>query len=151
MIEKHEPRSRLLSIDDDPEISNVLRLRLAPYRVQVTRASNATQGFLRGITTRPDAIILDMMMPQGDGCYVFGRLRTHPCTLMVPVIVLSGQRNTAVKRHMIGIGAAAYLYKPLNLDELLHELRNFLPLSRPAPPREDAHCLKFNESGVATS
>jgi DNA-binding response OmpR family regulator len=121
-------RVKVLCIDDDPDISKVLKIRLAAYNVEVLRAFNGMHGYWTAVGERPDAIICDMSMPEGDGNYIFSRLKSHPLTQDVPVIVLTGQRNPALKRTMLSLGVEAYLEKPLIFDELLRGLRGCLDL-----------------------
>ena len=122
-------RLKVLSIDDDPAISEVLMHRLRAYGVDVIRAFNGTQGYWTALDMRPDVIISDMIMPEGDGNYMFMRLKDHPLTADIPVIVLTGQKNPALKRQMLSLGVDAYFTKPLNFDELLKELRRHIDFS----------------------
>jgi len=124
-------RPKILCIDDDPEISKILKLRLEPYGVDVLRAFNGMQGYWTAMDMKPDVIITDMSMPDGEGNYIMGRLKTRAATENVPVIVLTGQSNPSVRRLMLSIGAAAYLMKPLNLPELLSELSRHIRLKEP--------------------
>jgi DNA-binding response OmpR family regulator len=118
----------VLCIDDDADVSKALKIRLAAYNIEVLRTFNGMHGYWTAIGDRPDAIICDMCMPEGEGNYIFSRLKSHPLTQNVPVIVLTGQRNPAMKRMMLSLGVSAYLFKPLDFDELLRELRAQLAL-----------------------
>lgn len=121
-------RPKILSIDDDEEISQFLKTRLKPYGLNVVHAFSGMQGFWTAIVERPDVVITDLGMPDADGNYVFRRLRMHPFTKDTPVIVLSGQRNPSIKREMLSIGVDGFLTKPIVLDELLGILRRHVPL-----------------------
>jgi DNA-binding response OmpR family regulator len=124
-----DPRTiRVLCIDDDPDVSKALKIRLAAYNVEVLRAFNGMQGYWTAIGDRPDAIICDMCMPEGEGNYIISRLKSHPLTENVPLIVLTGQTNPALKRMMLNLGVDAYLFKPLDFDQLLRELRAHLAI-----------------------
>ena len=119
---------RILCIDDDPAISKILKLRLEQYGVDVVRAFSGMQGYWTALETHPDVIITDLSMPDGEGNYVFMRLKNHPLTENTPVFVLSGQDNPAVKRTLTALGVDAFLGKPLVLDNLLHHLRRHIKL-----------------------
>ncbi len=121
-------RPRILSIDDDPEISKILKIRLEPLGIEVFRAFSGMQGFWSCLDVRPEVIISDLQMNDGDGDYVLHRLRTHSVTQNTPVIILTGQTNPAIKRQLLSQGAEAYLTKPLVMDELLGHLRSLLRL-----------------------
>ena len=129
-------RTKVLCIDDDPDISDILRIRLRPYNVEVLRALNGMQGFWTALGERPDAIICDMCMAEGDGNYTVSRLKSHPLTENVPVIILTGQKNPIVRRTMLRQGVEAYLPKPLVFDELLRRLRALLKLPADADQRQ---------------
>ena len=134
----------MLVIDDDPDISRALALRLEGYGIEVIRAFNGLEGFWTGLERLPDLIITDMNMPNGEGNYIFGRFKSHPLTQNIPVIVLTGQDNPGLKRLMLSLGVNAYFQKPIVFEELLHQLRQHLEL--PAAPgrrgEESTHCVR---------
>jgi DNA-binding response OmpR family regulator len=144
-----DQRLELLSIDDDPEISDLIDERLREYGVSVFRAFSGMQGYWMGLDNRPDAIITDLGMPDGEGNYIFGRFRSHPLTEKTPVIVLTGQTNPAIKRQMLSLGVDAYLTKPIVWTELLTELRRHITLSESAPP--SASVTESRQSGHQAS
>ncbi len=119
---------KILCIDDDPEISKILKFRLERYGVDVLRAFNGMQGYWTALDMRPDMIILDMVMPDGSGNYIFGRLRSHPLTEKVPVLMLTGVNTPGVRRQMFGLGVDAYLTKPIDFIALLEHVRQYVPL-----------------------
>jgi DNA-binding response OmpR family regulator len=129
-------RSKIVSIDDDPDISKILKSRLEPYGVDVVQAHSGMQGFWTCLEVRPAVIILDLKMSDGDGNYVLHRLKTHSLTEKIPVLVLTGQKNPAVKRQLLSQGVTAFLNKPFKLDELLEHLR---PLVRLRPEHAACH------------
>lgn len=121
-------RPRIHSIDDDADISRVIKMRLEQYGVDVIRSFSGMQGFWTSLDMKPDVIITDLVMPDGDGNYIFSRLQEHPLTREVPVIVLTGQHNSGLRRQLLGMGAAAYLTKPIDFKLLLDTLRKYIPL-----------------------
>ncbi len=125
----------VLVIDDDADISKTIMVRLAPYGIDVRRAFDGMQGFWTALDVRPDAIILDMQMPDGGGDYVIGRFKSHSLLANIPTIILTGAANPAVERKMMGMGANGYLKKPLVFQELLDTLGRYLdfPKSPTAP------------------
>jgi CheY-like chemotaxis protein len=129
-------QATVLCIDDDPEISKILKKRLSTYGVNVLRAFGGMQGFWTAVDSRPDVIISDMAMPDGDGSYILGRIKSHPLTEDVPVIILTGQTNPGVKRAMMSMGVSAYLTKPLIFSDLLQALREHIEL--PEKPNQDS-------------
>jgi DNA-binding response OmpR family regulator len=119
---------KVLCIDDDPDISKAIKLRLETHGIDVLRAFDGMPGFWTALDTRPDVIICDMVMPNGDGNHLFRRFQSHTLTKDVPIIILTAQTNPALRRLMLSLGVAAYLTKPIVFDELLRELRPFLPI-----------------------
>jgi DNA-binding response OmpR family regulator len=126
-----ERQPRILCIDDDPEISKLLKIRLEPYGVDVLRAFKGMQGYWTALDMRPDLIILDMVMPDGGGNYILGRLRAHPLTEKTPVLILTGINTPGVRRQMFGMGVDAYLTKPLDFDDLIEHVSQYVRLREP--------------------
>ena len=118
-------RPKILCIDDDPGISDALSLRLERYGIDVIPAYQGMQGFWTALDAQPDAVICDLVMPGGEGNHIVSRLRSHALTKDVPVFVLTGYKNAAVKRQMLSVGVSAYFTKPLVLDELLRNCELF--------------------------
>ncbi|HWA99276.1 MAG TPA: response regulator, partial [Pirellulales bacterium] len=119
----------VLCIDDDPDISKIIRLRLAPYGIEVRRAFKGMQGYWTSLDIKPDVIISDMVMPDGEGNYLYSRLQSHPLTKDIPFIVLTGQQDSGLRRKMLSMGVDAYLSKPIVFDELLAQLRRHIALT----------------------
>ena len=141
-----EKSPRVLCIDDEPDISRIIKIRLEQYGVDVRRAFNGMQGYWLAIDMRPDVIVTDMVMPDGEGTYIMGRLKSHPLTQQIPVIVLSGQDNPALMRQMLSLGARAYLIKPLVVDDLIRELRTHIVL--PETPGRNSRVATLMEQSL---
>jgi DNA-binding response OmpR family regulator len=123
-----ERRPRILCIDDDPDISKILKLRLEPYGIDVLRAFNGMQGYWTALDMRPDLVILDMVMPDGGGNYIMGRLRSHPLTAKVPVLMLTGVNTPGVRRQMFSLGVDGFLTKPLDFDAMVQHISQYMTL-----------------------
>jgi CheY-like chemotaxis protein len=121
-------RPIVLCIDDDPAICRAIGVQLSAHGIEVLEASSGMQGYRAAIEHNPDVILTDMIMPDGEGNYICGRLRTHPLTRQTPIIVVSGQANPGVKRQMLSLGANAYLAKPIDWTELLRALGRYIDL-----------------------
>jgi DNA-binding response OmpR family regulator len=113
---------------DDPDISKLLKLRLEPYGVDVLRAFKGMQGYWTALDMRPDLVILDMVMPDGGGNYILGRLRAHPLTEKVPVLMLTGVNTPGVRRQMFGLGVDGFLTKPIDFNALIDHIGQYLTL-----------------------
>ena len=118
----------ILCIDDDPQIPEAIRLRLRSYQVEVLSAYHGMHGFWLAMTERPDLVITDMRMPQGQGDYVVECLRNNSDTGPIPVIVLTGQRKSEVQQRLHGLGVQAVFTKPVRFDELQAAIAEHVPL-----------------------
>ena len=108
----------VLSIEDDEDFANALRLRFEADGVTVVRASGAMEGYRRAFMDAPRAIILDYELPDGNGDYVLRRLKESPATCNIPVIVLTGRHETSIERQMRSLGASEFLRKPFDWQQL---------------------------------
>lgn len=115
-------RFRILCVDDDDDLTRIIKARLLRFRVEVSRAANGKDGLKLAHSHRPDAIITDLGMSNGDGEYLLGRLKKRPSTASIPVIVISGVDDPERKSSVYKLGASAILHKPLDFETLFSEL-----------------------------
>jgi len=113
----------VLVIDDDPDAVYLLRESLGPDEFEIIGARNGIRGHEKARELKPDAILLDILMPDKDGWQVLHDLKNDPTTTNIPIILL-----TIVDKKALGmrLGAAAYLLKPLNPGEVLTTLRKVI-------------------------
>lgn len=138
---------KILVVDDDLHILKAIKIRLRAYGVEVLLAPSAIQGYWTALKGRPDVIITDYTMPNGYGNYLINRLQNCSLTKDIPVIVLTGRtvefkKDHSLERNVLRLGAARFLTKPLDFDELLAELRKHVDLppkpTTPAPQGQSA-------------
>ncbi len=106
---------RILIIDDEDDIREVAALSLetvAGWDVAV--ASSGAQGLARAAEYRPDAILLDVMMPGMDGPTTFRALRQNPATSRIPVLLLTAKVQSNDQRRFADLGVEAILFKPFD-------------------------------------
>jgi two-component system KDP operon response regulator KdpE len=125
---------RVLVVDDEPQIRRALRTALAGHGYAVEVAEGGAEGLQLAATWRPDALLLDLVMPPPDGFAVLNDLRGWSD---LPVIVLSARGQEPDKVLALDLGADDYLTKPFGIGELLARLRAVLRRAR----REDATIL----------
>ncbi len=91
---------RLLLIDDDPVISEMITLNLESAGYQVSHAADGVKGQAMAIQTQPDLIVLDLMLPRVDGVTLCQRLRRDERTRDIPILMLTavGQTQKKVER-----------------------------------------------------
>jgi two-component system KDP operon response regulator KdpE len=122
--------TRVLVIDDEPSILRALRINLAARDYQVSTANDGTSGLAAVSRERPDAIILDLGLPDMDGSQVIHGVRGWSRT---PIIVLSVWGAEHQKVAALDAGADDYVTKPFGMDELLARLRAAVRRAVPAP------------------
>jgi diguanylate cyclase (GGDEF)-like protein len=111
-------RQRILIIDDDPDILDVLDLTLSD-RFDVVKANNGAEGLVQARTCNPDIIITDYMMPVMTGPEFCKELRKDVLLSHVPIIMLTGKGDTRDMVTGINAGADDYLIKPFEPESLL--------------------------------
>ncbi|MCY7381287.1 MAG: EAL domain-containing response regulator [Microcoleus sp. CAN_BIN18] len=110
---------KILVIEDDQVIrENILKL-LKAEGFDVTGASNGSQGLSAAVSSLPDVILCDVMMPELDGYGVLVALRSHPLTATVPFVFLTGKAERSEVRQGMELGADDYLTKPFSKAELV--------------------------------
>ena len=126
--------TRILIVDDEPQIRRALRTSLQGHGYEVETAGTGGEGLERAVDTAPDLVFLDLGLPDLDGTEVIRRLRAFS---EVPVIVLSVRDQQADKVAALDVGADDYVTKPFGMEELLARLRATLRRvhpEEPAPP-----------------
>jgi two-component system response regulator MprA len=117
-------REKILVIDDDEKIISMLRRSLAFEGYSVVTANNGADGLKQILEHDPDAVILDVMMPQLDGWEVCRRIREGGS--QVPILMLTAKDEVADRVRGLDLGADDYLVKPFALEELLARVRVML-------------------------
>lgn len=106
---------RILIIDDEDDIRQVAALSLETVAGwEVLLANSGRQGIERAGAEQPDAILLDVMMPEMDGPTTFLQLHANPTTAHIPVLLLTAKVQGPDRRRFAGLGVAAILLKPFD-------------------------------------
>lgn len=116
-------RQTVLIIDDSAAIQALIKGRLADEPIALTAAFTATDGLARARDLRPDLILLDVDLPDGDGYDVCARLKADPVTLGIPIVLLVGAATMEEKVRGLDLGAVDYLTKPFDAVELRARVR----------------------------
>jgi two-component system KDP operon response regulator KdpE len=112
--------TRVLVVDDEPQIRRALRTSLEAHGYEVATAGTGEEGVLAAAETAPELVLLDLGLPDLDGTEVIERVRSFSD---VPVIVLSVRDRQADKVAALDAGADDYVTKPFGVEELLARLR----------------------------
>lgn len=108
----------VLIVEDDPAIRRTLERVFSRSNYDLKLAPGGLLGLEAARRHHPDAVILDVMMPDIDGYEVFESLRSDPDTRDIPVLILSSLSDPANRAYGVKSGVNAYMGKPFSSDEL---------------------------------
>jgi two-component system KDP operon response regulator KdpE len=134
--------TRVLVVDDEPQIVRALRITLHARQYQVVTASNGAEALQSTQEEKPDVVILDLGLPDMDGVAVVRTLRQWTA---VPIVVLSGRLHSTSKVEALDAGADDYVTKPFSIDELLARVR---AVTRRHPAQDVARAVRFGRWSV---
>ena len=119
--------SKIMIVDDDPDLRQALRLRLRANHYDTVNAVDGYSAIAQTYKEQPDLIILDLGLPAGDGFVVLDRLQKDDKLSTIPVIVLTARDPQSSERRALQAGASAFFQKPADNAELLQAIRATLP------------------------
>jgi DNA-binding response OmpR family regulator len=114
--------TRVLVVDDEEDVVDVLRLVLGKSGYEVLTASSGMDGLTRAQSALPEVIVLDIMMHQMDGWEVLKLLKLDDRTRAIPVVILSARAEPKDKIRGLQEGAVDYVTKPFAVRELLEKI-----------------------------
>ena len=116
-----EGAPRVLVIDDEPTIRQILKIGLEAQGFAVSLAPNAQEGMNIVVSDPPALVILDLMMPQRDGWWFLREMQQHVGRrpLVIVLSARSGQGERLLAHHL---GVAEYIVKPFDLDDVVHKV-----------------------------
>ena len=117
----------VLVVDDDDSIREVAAMCLELVGGwQVLTATHGAEGLERARAERPDAVLLDVMMPEMDGITTFGKIREDPSTAQIPVILLTAKVKVGDRQEWEGLAVAGVISKPFDPMTLPEQIRDLL-------------------------
>jgi two-component system phosphate regulon response regulator PhoB len=138
-------RGRILVVDDEPDLLELVKHQLQKEHYEVTTALDGEVALAQARRNPPDLVVLDLMLPGIDGLEVCRRLRADPRTMHVPIVMLTakGEESDAV----IGLsqGADDYVRKPFGSKELLARIAARLRASRGESPVATGKVVSFGD------
>ena len=138
-------RYKILIVEDESNIRNVVKTILATCGFQVLEAQNVKDGKMMFLSHLPDLVILDLGLPDGDGMDLLRVIRGESA---IPVIVLSARIDEADKVEALDIGANDYVTKPFGTAELMARVRAALRTYRQSMDRNPEAGKKFAVNGM---
>ncbi len=119
---------KVLIVDDDPAMTDLIKLLLAPAQYEVVTANNGQDGINLAKTFDPDIVLLDLMMPEMTGSQVCKRIRKFS---NVPIIIMSALDNPTLVVDALDAGADDYLIKPVPNRILTAQMEKVVRRRRP--------------------
>ncbi len=110
---------RILCIDDDPDMRNVIRLMLETSGYEMEEASDGQEGVDLALKIAPDLIVCDIQMPGLDGFQTLEELHKHESTAHIPFIFMTGQDPRTHLRKGMNLGANDFILKPIDADDFI--------------------------------
>ncbi len=126
-MDDQRPQKRILCIEDEPEMIDLIRLILGRRGFEVTGATGGKAGLDAVRAERPDLVLLDLMMPDMDGWEVYQQMKADEATRHIPVIVVTAKAQSIDK--VLGLHIAKvddYIAKPFSPQELLSSVEKTL-------------------------
>lgn len=123
-------KARLLIVEDDPDIANMLRIYFGGQGYEVETAMRGAEALDKARLVMPNLIVLDIMLPDVDGYEVCRALRTNTSTSQIPVIFLTQKDERSDKLQGLELGADDYITKPFDIDELKLRVQNAIDRSK---------------------
>ena len=128
--------SRILVVDDEEPIVDAISYNLKKQGFEVETAGDADECMSRFLATRPDLVLLDVMLPSGSGLDLCRRLHQHNAAL--PVLLLTARAAEADCLLGFDAGADDYVVKPFSMRELMARVHSLLRRSRPGSDEEES-------------
>jgi DNA-binding response OmpR family regulator len=122
-------RKKLLIVEDNTELLELLRLGLKQAGFSISTATNGLEALKKARSLMPDLILLDLVLPELDGFAVCERLRREEATAAIPIIMLTGLNSEFTRFAGLESGADEYVTKPASADQLLPKIQHWLELS----------------------
>lgn len=117
---------KILVIDDEPDLTMMVRMRLEAAGYEVIEANDGQEGLDKARKENPDLIILDLMLPKLDGYKVCRMLKFDEKYKKIPVIMFTARAQDSDKKLAEEVGATAYLTKPFDPQTLLSKIQELL-------------------------
>lgn len=126
-------RKRVLVVDDDEELVNILCVNLQVEGFNVSTAFDGMSAVMRAHKDQPDLIILDIKMPAGDGFSVVERLKSSTRTFAIPIIFLSALPKEDNENKAKQVGVLHYFAKPFDMETLINCIKERLGVEDSQP------------------
>jgi DNA-binding response OmpR family regulator len=125
------PGKRVLIVDDDATVRELVREILAKGGHEILEAANGAEAHERLAGAAPDIVLLDVMMPDLDGIALCREIRSAASTRNIPILMISALADSQTLRDALLFGATDYIVKPFDVTALENKVETMLAESRP--------------------
>ena len=119
-------KKRILVVEDEEDLRKMLKFRLEGLNYEVSEAGDGLEGLNKARTTKPDLIIMDLMLPKMDGYKVCGLLKPDARFSRIPIIMFTARAQEKDKEMAKEVGADAYITKPFEPEVLVGKIEELL-------------------------
>ena len=137
--------ARVLVAEDERDVAELVRYTLAREGFEVVVAATGADALRHAQESRPDLVLLDLMLPQVNGWELCRRLKQDPATRALPVIMLTARSEEGDKILGFELGADDYVTKPFSTRELVARVRAVVRRARPVEAEERRHRIKVGD------
>ena len=124
-----DSKGTILYVEDNLDNRTLVRRVLLSEDYELIEAVNAMEALKVLETTKPDLILMDINMPDMDGYTLTSKIKTKPGFERVPILALTANVMRGDKEKTLEAGCDGYIQKPLDIDQLIHEVERFLARS----------------------
>jgi two-component system alkaline phosphatase synthesis response regulator PhoP len=139
------PAARILIAEDERDVAELIRYTLDREGFEVVVATNGADALREARDSRPDLVLLDLMLPLVNGWELCRRLKQDPATRALPVIMLTARSEEGDKVLGFELGADDYVTKPFSTRELVARVRAVVRRARPPEAEERRHRIKVGD------
>jgi DNA-binding response OmpR family regulator len=136
---------KLLIIDDEAPMRRLLRINLED-RYKIVDTGDPELALNAALQSKPNAILLDLRMPNYSGFELCRTLKSITCTQLIPIIIVTGEAGASTKSYCEELGATAYFEKPVDFEALRDRLAKVLEEAQPERRSEVRICLRVKVS-----
>ena len=133
-MDPNRPRPRVLVVDDEPDLVRILEFGLKAAGYAVETAPDGQEGLKKARESKPDVILLDLMLPKLDGYKVCRLLKFDERYKHIPIVILSARTQEGDQALAHEMGANRFLTKPYEFSEILDHIQALLKESAAAKP-----------------
>lgn len=145
MNDLHLASQTILVVDDEQDLLDLIEYNLKKEEFKVLKAENGLEGIELARKSRPDLILLDIMMPKMDGLEVCRELRSDPHLKSVPIIFLTARDDEKTEVEGLNQGADDYITKPISTKRLMSRIKAVLRRSQEGEGERDTDTLQIHD------